>query len=130
MESKRFILRNEDVLANAQAFLSAVKIDDEQPMEVVVRKYKRNRSLEQNNTYWDWVDTIGKELGYPKDDMHEVLMRQFLKPHILEIDGKQIEVYSTKRLNVREMSEYMERVDQLAAEYGITLRRPEDRWAA
>jgi len=126
---KRIILREPRHRDYAQTFVGELRIVPDAPLEVVIRPYKKNRSIEQNNTYWDWVATIGNDLGYPKDDMHEVLMRKFLKPHSIEIDGEVIEVFSTKRLNTKEMSAYMEHIMRFAAEMDIPLRDPEARAA-
>jgi len=129
MTVKRFIIREEQNLAATQSFLAAINYSPESPYEVSIGPYKKRRSLEMNNLYWDWVTTIGDDLGYTKEEMHEVLMRKFLAPRVMEIDGEQVEVYSTRVLKVREMSEYMEHIARFAAEMGIALRHPEDRAA-
>lgn len=123
----RIILREEKNRQHLINRLNEIRLDPEQPLEVNIKPYKKNRSLEQNNLYWPWVTIIGNELGYTKEDMHEVLMRKFLTPHIVEIDGVQIETYSTKRLKVKEMSEYLQHIDVFAAELGVVLPHPDQR---
>jgi len=110
--------------------LNAINYGPDNPVEVVIRSYKKNRSLEQNNLYWDWLSLIGKTLGYTKDEMHETLMRRFLKPVVTEGPDGPMETYSTKRLKVEEMSEYLNHIDRQAAELGIRLPHPDDRRAA
>jgi hypothetical protein len=123
---KRFILRNADVVATALNFIRAININPDELVEVVVKPYKRNRSLEQNDTYWMIITDIGNELGYTKNDMHEFFMREYLPPRSIEVNGKVIEAYSTRELKVGEMKDYLDRIIQWAAEHGIQHRRPED----
>lgn len=126
MTAKRFILRNADVVATALNFIRAININPDELVEVVVKPYKRNRSLEQNDTYWMIITDIGNELGYTKNDMHEFFMREYLPPRSIEVNGKVIEAYSTRELKVGEMKDYLDRIIQWAAEHGIQHRHPED----
>lgn len=126
MTAKRFILRNADVVTTAINFIRAININPDELVEVVVKPYKRNRSLEQNDTYWMIITDIGNELGYTKNDMHEFFMREYLPPRSVEVNGKVIEAYSTRELKVGEMKDYLDRIIQWAAEHGIQHRHPED----
>jgi len=117
----RIILREPKNVEYAIKSIQAVKVDPDKPFEVVIREYKRNRSLEQNNLYWKWLEIIGNTLGYSKDDMHEAMMRLHLTPRIVEVNGETIEAYSTRTLKVREMSDYMTKIQAWAAEFGIAL---------
>jgi len=126
MTAKRFILRNADVVATALNFIRAININPDELVEVVVKPYKRNRSLEQNDTYWMILTDIGNELGYTKNDMHEFFMREYLPPRSIEVNGKVMEAYSTRELKVGEMKDYLDRIVQWAAEHGIQHRHPDD----
>ena len=47
---------------------------------VIIKKKRRNRSLNQNKYYWGVVIPIlGDELGYSPDEMHEALKFKFLR---------------------------------------------------
>lgn len=61
-------------------------------VEVVVRKRRHQRSLNQNQYYWGVVvRMIADETGHTSDEIHEMLKRMFLRD-LIEIKG---EVYET-----------------------------------
>jgi hypothetical protein len=92
-----------------------------------VREKSAKRTLPQNSLYWKWVSILGNELGYHKEEMHEVLMAMFLTPKkIRDLSGNTIEKYSTSKLNTQEMTEYMEALARWAASEGLALPHPED----
>jgi len=111
-------------LAYALRFLS--ELNAEKKWSVTICKYTEQRTLSQNALMWDWLATIGKNFGYEKEEIHEVMMRKFLKPHFVIIDDVEYEVYSTKKLSKHEFGDYMNSIDRFAASEGIVLRRPED----
>ena len=39
---------------------------------VTIKKYQKQRSLPANNLYWKWLTIIGNEIGYSKDEMHDI----------------------------------------------------------
>lgn len=101
---------------------------DEGEWEVTVEKWKDSRSLRQNNLYWKWLTIIGNELGYYKDEIHELFIEEFADIYtIRDLDGKPKQKrYRTSKMNVQQMSRYMNRIEQFAAEYSIQLPHPED----
>ena len=121
----RIIIRNEALRDRAHRFIDSLCL--ERPMVMEVFPLPNRRSLNQNALYWRWIDVLGGELGYDKEDMHEVLMRKLLTPNIVvDLDGVEHEKYSTKRLTKEQMTEYMDGVTRVAAEMGISLPHPED----
>jgi len=86
------------------------------------------RSQKQNKLYWMWIDTIGQELGYHRDEMHILLKDKLLGYD--EIETRKGEVVkalkSTAKLSVDAMKDYLESVDFFATHYGIKLMHPED----
>ena len=114
-----------DVIPVIGQYLKALNCDE--AVEVVVKPYKRNRNNDQNALYWKWITIIGNDLGYDKDEMHELLAYKFLGLEQKEIDGRKFEqIRSTTKLSVGGMSEYMERVQRWAAEMGVRLPSLED----
>jgi len=121
--NNRIIIREERQRQHAIDRIAALNIST--AWDITIKPYKKNRSLEQNALMWKWLTLIGNELGYTKDEMHETFMRKFLPPITVNtIDGP-AEVYSTKPLKVKEMAEYLNHIDQFAAEYGIALPLPD-----
>ena len=92
--------------------------------EVTIKPYKRNRSLEQNSLMWKWYSIIADDLGYTTEEIHEEFMRKLLTPTIVKTPSGMVEVYSTKKLKVKEMTAYLEGIERTATEMGIALPRP------
>ena len=92
--------------------------------EVTIKPYKRNRSLEQNSLMWKWYSIIANDLGYTTEEIHEEFMRKLLIPITMQTPSGIVEVYSTKKLKVKEMTAYLEGIERTATEMGIALPRP------
>jgi len=120
---KRFIIRpeNRETVSNSiREYLEMLNID--KPQEIIVREYKKNRSANQNSLLWKWYGCISQELGYNKDEIHDLMRYKFLGMRAKEVAGQRIEYLpSTTKLKVGEMAEYMEAISRFAAELGIRL---------
>jgi len=104
---------------------------------VTIEKAKDKRSLQQNALYWEWMSIIGEYVGETKEKMHLIFKRQFLYKKFPALDKdvflnylatQEVDATSTKKLNMREMKEYMDNVNAQAKELGIILPLPEDRF--
>lgn len=93
-----------------------------------IEKWKDSRSIQANNLYWKWLSIIGEYLGYYKEEIHEEMIRMFAPTYTLRgLDGKpRQKKLTTSKMKVDQMAEFMQRVDQFAAEQGIILPRPDD----
>jgi|APSaa5957512622_1039677.scaffolds.fasta_scaffold107573_2 methylphosphotriester-DNA--protein-cysteine methyltransferase len=70
------------------------------------------RSIQQNGYYWRIVEILSDELGYTKQEMHETLKNHF-------------DIESTKHLEQKEFSSYIERIIRWSAqEMGIAIPDP------
>lgn len=86
-----------------------------------------SRSLAQNNLLWKWNTIMGHEIGVTSKDAHEYIMREVMTPKVKEIRGKNIKVYSTSALSVKEMSTYLNDYLRWAGSYmGVILPIPEE----
>lgn len=90
--------------------------------EVIIRPYKSKRSLEQNNTYWMWVDRIRVHIAdstgvfYSGEEVHEWLKKRFLAVRIVEIGGEAHQcTATTTKLNTKEMTEYLDTINNFCA---------------
>ena len=94
-------------------------------VEVSIKKYRKDRSLSQNNFYWAVVvEILGQHFGYEPDECHEALKFQFLKVHG---DGPLPTVRSTTTLNTEEFNDYVERIRRWAiTEYGVYIPDPRE----
>ena len=104
--------------------LIASKPDGDYALSVV----KWDRTLEQNALYWKWLEIIGNDLGYRKEELHEVMLDEFAPiKTVRNLEGKPVQKrVRSSEMNVTQMREYMEAIDQFAAEHNIILPRPEE----
>jgi len=92
------------VLDDEKGFTEHIKSLDGKFIQLVVRRYRTNRSNNQNKYYWGVVIKIlGDELGYMPDEMHNALRWKFLRK-----GGKLETVKSTSSLTTIEFEEYLE----------------------
>jgi hypothetical protein len=92
--------------------------DDPDNWQVLIKKRADSRSVEQNARLWSLYTSIGNYLGYDAEEMHQLLGYKFLliEKHIGK--DKITLVRSTTKLNVKEMNEYMEKIEAWAANMG------------
>ena len=105
-----------------------MKLDIGKVWQITIERYARKRSLSANSLYWKWVGLIAKETGNDASDIHDYLKRRFLTPIEITIGDETVEVYTTTKLSVEKMSEYMTQVEAFAnSTLGVYLPHPEDR---
>lgn len=83
-------------------------------VEVIIRKPKTKRSDLQNSYYFGVVvDMLASELGYDKDEMHEILKYKFLQSNAMGMPY----VKSTTKLSTGEFEDYLSGIKRWAAEF-------------
>lgn len=94
---------------------------------VEITKWKDDRTLRQNRFYWKIITIIGNELGYRKNEMHEVFLNHFSPVKTIKsLEGKPIQTpVRTSEMTVDQMREYLDTIIQFAAEQSIKLPQPE-----
>ena len=108
-------------LDHRDEFSALVRRLDSKEIELVLRRYRRRRSMPQNAWYWGCViPVLAEHCGYDAEEMHEALKWRFLKKH----EGPLPTVRSTADLDTAEFSEYIEQVRRLAAEIGCAIPSP------
>ena len=111
------------VLDDEKGFTEHIKSLDGKFIQLVVRRYRTNRSNNQNRYYFGIVIKIlGDELGYMPDEMHEALKWKFLRK-----GGKLETVKSTSSLTTIEFEQYLELVRIWALrDLGINIPLPNE----
>lgn len=152
--NKTLIIRNDQIRGRAKEILDRLPLE---PLhEVVIKEHKVNRSLAQNALMWKWLGLIGPDLGYTKDEAHEVYKEKFLINIFLATPDKHqavsemwlsirqlhkegqgqiarslernlAQLVSTTEASVAEMREYLTDIDHHAASLDIRLPRPEEK---
>ena len=96
---------------------------------VRIERYNEQRTLSQNALMWLWFTCIERETGTDKLDVHDYYCNRFLRRTAF-IKGREMTVAgSTSKLNTVQMTDFLRKVQaDAAAELGITLPLPEDRY--
>jgi len=96
-------------------------------VEVRIQKLKSTRSHQQNRYWWVLMGILGNELGYTKDEIHEICKYKFLKKEMaIEKTGEVFEYLgSTATLGKMEFVELTDLLIRWASEsFGIVLPVP------
>lgn len=99
------------------------------PLKVTIQNKKEKRSLDQNALYFMWCQIIADETGNDKDDIHEYLKLKFLGTVGIEPTNGQVQYIprSSRNQSVKEMAEYMEKIQTWAlTDLNIKLITPDD----
>ena len=105
------------------------RLPDGKRYTVEIKLRRQPRSVNQNRLYWMWLACIMHETGEDKERLHEFFKQHFLGVFVQSVfDKYQVAVPpSTKGLDTKQMTDYLERVQQFAAsELGIVLPNPQD----
>ena len=94
---------------------------------LTIERKKSKRTLSQNALMWMWFTCISRETGQPVQDVHDTYCARFLARTAVTPRGDIIRVYGqTSKLSTVEMTQFMNEVQEDAAEMGIILPLPED----
>jgi len=104
------------------------KLGTGETWEVVIREYKKKRSLSQNNLYWLWLPYLASHFGYADDEMHDELKYAFIGEEVYtnRKGVTRTRPQSTTKLKVKEMAEYLTKIEILAGNNDIKLPMPHD----
>jgi len=118
--TKRWILRDNRVKEFCSGYIKDQKIDQDQLLEVILRTYNKNRSLEQNDMFHAWCGTIAEQTGHSKGEIKDIIIEHvFGAEDYVNLNGeKRSRLRSTSDMNIGEMSELIERAVQLGIELG------------
>lgn len=99
-------------------------------LELLIHEPERKRSNAQNRFFYGPVCDAFKDLGYHKQETHDLLCLRFLPKPLKMPDGFVITVPGhTANLSVAEFNEFLEQVIQFAAEHDIQIQDSEQ-WLA
>jgi len=87
-------------------------------MDIVftLKENKDYRTNSQNKLWWKYMQILGEDLGYSKDEMHDICKLKFLKRERIE-DGIKVEyLKSTAQLTKKEFTKLVDDVIIWAAQ--------------
>jgi hypothetical protein len=96
---------------------------------VAIKKKRAQRSTQQSKYYWGVVITyLSEDLGYTKEEVHQLMGRMFLKYVKSVSDGREeVFVRSTTSLDSAEMTIYIESIRTFAlSDLGIYIPDPSE----
>jgi hypothetical protein len=106
-----------------------LKAFDGKRVVVTIEKIKSKRSLQQNRLWWLYITIIANELGYSKEEMHEIAKMKFLKREKVDENTGEVFPYltSTTKLNKSEFADLVNDLIRWAAEaFNIVLPLPNE----
>ena len=119
--NKRWILRTPTIRHLCVDWIKSIELRPAaQILEVVVKPYKKNRSLEQNDMFHSWCGSIAEKTGHTKMEIKDIILEQvFGSEDYLNLQGEvRSRLRQTSGMTVQEMSELIERATQLGIELG------------
>jgi len=97
---------------NHQVFYDLInKLDKDKFYQITVKERKVQRSTDQNKRLWMLYTTIGNDIGYSAEEMHELLTYKFLSNEKVINGEKIVHVPSTSKLSVDDMIEYQKQIE-------------------
>jgi len=156
MSKQTFIIGGADAQSHQKAYLGLQEaykgLDLLSQHLITIEPYKENRSAKQQRLQWLWNTQIGEYLGYTKDEFHEIAKADFAVPILIRDDAEYAEMVaavkevrksgmeiqadalrreivrltSTTDFNTKQMTEYLNRMEQFAADKGANITFPAD----
>lgn len=95
-------------------------------VEIRIEKLKSKRSIQQNRYWWLAMTILGNELGYSKEETHELMKFKFLKrERVIEKTGEILEyIESTTTLGKSDFADMVTDMVRWAASMGIVIPLP------
>lgn len=114
-------VRGKAQLERAAAVIAQLSPD--KPWRIEVNPHRARRSPEQNALLWALYTEVASGTGHTPEEIHEACKRLFLPPKTIVIADQVVQIPgSTAKLDTREFSEFVERVQAWAAsEIGVSL---------
>jgi len=130
---KRFTLtsdNHDEVIPRIGQFLRSLNF--EKPQRVTIDDKKETRSVQQNRRLHKIIGMCATESGYTIEEMKFTFKAELLEPEAwVDYKGRKTPIFkSTATMSVSELNEFMEGVENLAAQwYSVVLPFDEARYA-
>ncbi len=105
------------ILQDPNRFRLLLAKNEGKEVELVLRKKKRHRTLNQNAWYWGViVRMLSEHLGYTADECHFALRQKFARIPERDRDGLMV-AESTAAMDTKRFSQYCDEIVRWSAEY-------------
>lgn len=115
--AKRFVLRNEHIRDNLIEYVRNLPAQDDRPLEVTIQRYRKRRSLAQNNAFHKIIHELAMSYAeqtgqwFSEATWKELVKRELLGSTSAEINGKVVTITKpTSSLSVVEFSDLLEQI--------------------
>ena len=96
---------------------------------ISVKRASERRTIAQNDLMWSWFSCIEEETGTAKNDVYMYYCKKFLCKVISVGERMEKICQTSSMLNTAQMADFLKKIQaDAAAELGITLPIPEDRY--
>lgn len=149
MTGRQFVVRNRDVARHVFRFIGDLFGDAEQleqPVDVLIRPHKQDRSLAQNRLAFRWYKELSQQRGTTPEYEHRLAKLRYGCPILIEADPDFADFYRrgiepldyerrilamrwfpvTRLFTVKQMREYLDTLERDSIQSGASLSRPED----
>ena len=83
---------------------------------IEIKKYKKDRTTDQNSLYWKYLEIISNETGDYIGDLHEFFKLKLLPPRTVKIMEKSYLIpATTTKLSTKDFGEYLEKICSLTS---------------
>lgn len=129
MKPRPYTIRAEGMRARVIEHISLLNL--EKAWDITIEPHRKKKTASQNRLMWLWlekvVQLIHEDTGQSKVSVHEYFKQQFLTPEVAEINGVIIKTWSTTKLELAEMSKYLDKIyAHVVSEWGLLLPLPEE----
>jgi hypothetical protein len=93
-----------------------------QEINITIKKFRNNRSTKQNSYYWVVLTHAGSELGYDPEELHATFKAMFNCDRTKQTPI----VRSTRRLDSKQFTEYLDKIIRKLAEMNIIAPDPSE----
>ena len=101
------------------------RLDLKKSYLVTITEKRIKRTIDQNSLYWLWLTCIQTETGNDKNYLHEYFKTIYLTPETIKLFGIPVEIKSTKLLDTKQFTEYLNKIQIFAStELAIDLPDP------
>lgn len=97
-------------------------------LRVSAEKFRSKRSDAQNRWYWACVTILSKDIGYRKDELHEIIKFKLLRRSKVDAETGEVFEYigESSSLNKMEFGEFVEGLIQWSQEmFNVSLPYPD-----
>lgn len=100
--NKRYLLHADDnnreaIRSNAISFIMNMSLD--KSVEIIIRRYRKNKSDAQRGAFHFLCQTLGDQLGYSMNEIKELVKKDVYGTHEVQVGNKVFEVTCSSEKN-------------------------------